>query len=203
MQSLTYRIAGPPHKAPISSLVGDPVICQLHPDFVSVSLNGTPFILGAVTARTHAGQTWTYVVSIDDNQFAPDTIAAGKLLGILAGFNSPEKYLKAVAHNVHLSYEVFGPTESITTATKWAGNPDVSGTITGIRISQHTAGAGTVQLTLGGTNIFPAPRTLTELTQRVVVSIPITAGQRINAVTTGAIYGAAMGLQIELTIQPA
>lgn len=203
MQSLTYRFPGPPHKAPISSLVGDSVICQLHPDFIGVSLNGTPFILGSVTARTHADQTWTYVVSIDDNQFLPDTVAAGKLLGILAGFNSPEKYLKAMAQNIHLPYEVFGPSEAVTTATKWVGNPDVSGTITGIRISQHTAGAGTVQVTIDGTNIFSAAKVLTALTQRVTVSIPITAGQRINTVTTGAVYGVAMGLQIELTIEPA
>ena len=202
MQSLTYRFTGPAHRSPISSTEGDPVICQLLPDEIDASANGSVFILGTITSRSHSGMTWTYVVEIEDAELAPGIAVSGKFNGVLSALSPAIKYLRATAQAIRLNHEVFTQTEALTDATRWVSNPDASGTIIGVRVSVFSIGDGTLQLTLNGDSILPEPVTLNALTQFITLSIPIVAGDRLNAVTTGAEEGAARGLQISLRIQP-
>lgn len=202
MHTLTYRFTAPLIRPPISSIVGDNVVCQIHPDFLEINPSGSPYVLGAVSARTHSGQTWTYTVQIEDSALTSGVTVSGKFLPTLSGLSVPEKMLLARKPAERLQYEVFGPSENVGNETRWVGNPDVAGTITAIRASVHTAGTSTLQLSLAGSPIFSAPISLASLTQRVTVSKVITSGQRINAVTTGTTYGKAKGLQLEFCIQP-
>jgi len=198
MHTLTYTFPGPAHRPPLASLAGAPVVVQLAPLYASASTSGTPYLLATLSSVTHADAEWTYTVALPESAISGSP--TGKMLPTLHAFPGADRLLLARPHR--LNYEVFGPTEDIGGATRWVGNPGVSGTIVAVRVSVHTAGTSTVQLSLAGTHLLTAPANLNILSQLIRITAPITAGQRINAITTGTLYGKAKGLQIEFAIRP-
>ena len=163
MQYLTYTFHSSPVKPPIIGQRGDPVVCELAPQYASLSINHTPYVQGTIASITQVGTTWTYVISIQDSQLAPGTAAAGKFTGTLSGFNAPERvllntmrYIQAMAANLagsvaalaaqdEFSRVILDPTQEIVPGTFHVGFlPRNLLLKEGIRISWPVAGIAPV-----------------------------------------------------------
>lgn len=199
MHTITYTFPGVASCPPLSSVQNDPVVLQLAPIYADSSTNGTPYLLGTVASVSFASGQWRYVVNLPQDAITGSP--AGKFLSTLSAFNPTAQYLTNQFIHI-LNYEVWGPTERVTNATRWVGNPSVTGTIVAIQVSVHTQGDSELQLSLAGQHIFPSFIQLNSQTVNIPVSIPVTAGQRLNAIGSGADYGQAKGLQIEIHIKP-
>jgi hypothetical protein len=197
MHTLTYQFPGVASRPPIVSQQNDPVIMQLAPLYAGSSTTGSPFLLATVASVSFASGKWRYLVNLPQDSITGSP--AGKFLPTLSAFSPVAQYLSRRIFQA-LNYEVWGPTEKVVNTTRWVGNPSVSGIITAIQLSCHTPGDSTVQLSLAGQHVFAAPVALDTQSQIIPLSIPIAAGQRINAIGTGEEYGQAKGLQVEIHI---
>ncbi len=138
MHTLTYTFAGPPHKAPITSQVGDPVVCKLLADYANLSTNNTPFVGGSVASVTYASSKWSYVVNIPTLALVDGTSAPGKFTGALAAMSAADQLTWAVlniltpdeAGGLTLTGDVLSTPGSTVTTLKTLA-PSVAGTYGG------------------------------------------------------------------------